>query len=148
MIEKFWNEFKAYINEPNATYLDAFHFEMTEKWANELLRLVLIGQKKATASSLKAYEIEGEEIPKAGSYSIVTDWDGIPRCVIETSNVRIIPYKDLTYDIVKLEGEDDSLESWQKSHKRFFEEEGKELGYEFSEDMLVIFEEFEVVFKK
>ena len=50
-------------------------------------------------------------------------------------------------NIVKLEGEDDSLESWQKSHKRFFEEEGKELGYEFSEDMLVIFEEFEVVYK-
>lgn len=47
-----------------------------------------------------------------GSYSIVTDWEGVPKCVIETTNVRILPFKDITYDICKLEGEDDSLESW------------------------------------
>lgn len=51
----------------------------------------------------------------------------------------------MTYDIVKMEGEDDTLESWQKTHKRFFTEEGKKLGYDFSEDMPVVFEEFEVV---
>ncbi|MGN0403445.1 MAG: ASCH domain-containing protein [Acetatifactor sp.] len=60
-------------------------------------------------------------------------------------NVRILPYKDITFDIAKLEGEDDTLESWRNNHEVFFREEGKELGYEFTEDMEVIFEEFEVV---
>lgn len=148
MINDFWEKFKSEVNEPDAIYDDVFHFEITEKWANELLRLVLAGKKKATSSSLLAYEIEGAEIPKAGEYSIVTDWYGNPHCVIKTINVRVIPYNELTFDIIKLEGEDDSLESWQNNHERFFKNEGKEIGYKFSYDMPVVFEEFEVVYKK
>lgn len=30
----------------------------------------------------------------------------------------------------------------------FFKEEGKELGYKFSEEMPVVFEEFEVVYQR
>lgn len=148
MINQFWEEFKAKMNNPHLMYDDVFHFEITEKWANELLRLVLIGKKKATSSSLLAYEIEGEEIPKAGGYSIVTDWYGNPHCVIKTTNVRVLPYNELTFDIVKLEGEDDSLESWQNNHERFFKNEGEKMGYDFNYDMPVVFEEFEVVYKK
>lgn len=144
----FWNDFlKSKGLDANTTYVDCFHFELTEKWANELLRLVLDGTKKATSSSLWGYEIEGDKIPQRGDYYIVTDWDGNPGCVIETTRVRILPFKDITFDICRLEGEDDSLESWQKGHISFFEAEGKELGYTFSEDMPVIFEEFEVVYR-
>lgn len=63
---------------------------MTKKWANELLRLVLIGKKRATASSLLKYELDGQPIPRVGDLSIVTDWEGIPRCVIETTEVTTI----------------------------------------------------------
>ena len=66
--------------------------------------------------------------------SIVTDWEGIPKCVIETTNVMIIPFKEITFDICKLEGEDSR--------------EGKELGYTFTEDMPVIFENFKMVFSE
>lgn len=125
--------------------LEKWHFELTEGACNYLLDLVLKGQKRATSSSVLGYRIEGEEIPKAGNISVITDWDGNPRCVVRTTKVRIIPYKDITFDIAKLEGEDDTLESWRNNHEAFFKEEGMELGYEFSEDMEVIFEEFEVV---
>ncbi len=147
-IDEFWKKFLNETNRDKDTkYLDAFHFELTEKWANELLRLVLIGQKKATASSLRGYEIEGERIPKVGDLSIVTDWEGIPRCVIETTKITIIPFSEMTYDICKREGEDDTLESWVKGHTNFFTEEAKQLGYEFTSDMPVIFEDFEVVYQ-
>lgn len=129
----------------NIENLEKWHFELTEGACNYLLDLVLKGQKKATASSVLGYQIEGEEIPKEGNLSVITDWDGNPRCVIKTTRVRIIPYKDITFDIAKLEGEDDILESWRKNHEKFFTEEGKELGYKFSEEMEVIFEEFEVI---
>lgn len=146
-IKRFWQRFLNAENKQESTkYIDCFHFELTEKLANELLELVLRGQKRATASSLWGYEIEGERIPKVGDYSIVTDWEGTPRCVIETTAVTILPYKEITFDICKREGEDDCLESWQKGHKRFFSEEGKAIGYEFSEDMPVVFEDFKVVF--
>lgn len=129
----------------NIENLEKWHFELTEGACNYLLDLVLKGQKKATASSVLGYQIEGEEIPKEGNLSVITDWDGNPRCVIKTTRVRIIPYKDMTFDIAKLEGEDDTLESWRKNHEKFFTEEGKDLGYKFSEEMEVIFEEFEVI---
>lgn len=147
-IDVFWNTFLKETKRDEATkYIDLFHFELTEKWANELLRLVLIGQKRATASSLLSYQVKGERVPQVGDLSIVTNWEGEPKCVIETTQVTIIPFSEITYDVCKREGEDDNLESWVKGHARFFTDEGKELGYEFTYDMPVVFEDFEVVYQ-
>ncbi len=148
-VRTFWDTF---LNSKHLSmdteYYEAFHFHFEEKWANELLRLVLIGQKKATASSLLVYGIQASNPPKVGDYSVVTNFANEPKCVIQTTNVRIIPFKDMTFDICKLEGEDENLESWREGHIRFFTHEGKKMGYEFSEDMPVVFEEFEVVYKE
>ena len=146
--EAFWAEFLEKTNrDANTRYLECFHFDLNERSANELLALVLAGKKRATASSLYAFEAEGCELPTIGSLSIVTDWDGNPRCVIETTAITILPFREITFAICSREGEDDSLESWQRGHRRFFTEDGKALGYEFSEDMPVIFEDFAVVYQ-
>src|SRR5690625_7593139 len=77
-IAAFWESFLRETHRPETTkYLEVFHFELTRDLANELLRLVLIGQKKATASSLWSYDLEGERVPIVGDLSIVTDWEGI-----------------------------------------------------------------------
>lgn len=147
-VKKFWKDFLCTTGRSETTSCyDVFYFELTEKWANELLRLVLIGQKKATASSLWSYELRGDQVPEVGDLSIVTDWEGSPKCVIETKNVSIIPFSEMTYDICKREGEDDSLESWRAGHIKYFTQEGKQVGYDFREDMPVVFEDFEVVYK-
>lgn len=133
--------------DPHTPYLDAFYFDLTREAATYLLSLVLTGQKRATASSLTGYQLSGEEPPKVGDYSVVTDFDGNPQCVIQTKAVTIMPYCDITYEICKREGEDDCLESWQRSHTAFFTDEGKAMGYTFTKDMPVIFEDFEVVYR-
>jgi uncharacterized protein YhfF len=116
-VDIFWKRFLQETFRPETTkYLEVFHFELTKELANELLRLVLIGQKKATTSSLWSYELEGERIPEVGDLSIVTDWEYVPRCVIKTTAVHILPFLDITYDICKREGEDDTLESWRNGH--------------------------------
>ena len=146
-VNEFWQEFLIFTNLDNETkYIECFHFELNEELADKLLELVLLGIKKATASSLWSYEINNENIPKTGDYSIVTDWKGNPRCVIKTTTVTILPFNEITFDICKREGEDENLDSWQRGHKQFFTEEGKILGYEFCENMPVVFEDFEVVF--
>ena len=146
-IDDFWNEFLIkFGKDKSLKYMDAFHFHCTEKAANELLNLVLKGQKKATSSSMLCYEITGDKKPEVGDYSIVTNWNGEPKCVIETVKTTIVPFKDMTFQICKRKGEDEILEQWQRSHREFFMAEGKELGYEFSQDMLVLFEDFRVVF--
>ena len=149
MIEEFWQAFlKSTGKDSETKYADCFHFDSTEKAANGCLALVLSGQKRATASSLSYFECKGEPIPKVGDYSIITDWNGTPYCVMETTAVTIMPYGEMTYDIAKREGEDDTLEEWQITHERFFREQGEALGYEFSKSMPVVFEDFEVVYTK
>lgn len=134
--------------DANTHYVDVYHFELNEYLANELLRLVLIGQKKATASSYESFRLGKEALPKIGDLNIITDFVGNPRCVVETKQITIMPFMNYTYDIVKREGEDDNLESWRQGHIRFFTAEGKDLGYTFGEDMLVVFEDFEVVYQE
>lgn len=111
-IDQFCHNFLTVTNQDLDTpYIESFHFELTEKLANELLALVMSGKKQATASSLLAYTKENARIPKIGDYSIVTDWHGTPHCVIETTAVTILPFKEITYEICKREGEDDNLKS-------------------------------------
>ena len=145
-VETFWQNFLEKTGRSaQTTYLECFHFDLNERSANELLALVLSGQKRATASSLYAF-LPGEA-PKPGNLSIVTDWDGNPHCVIETKTVRVIPFCEMTFEICSREGEDECLETWQAGHRRFFTQDGEEMGYEFTEDMPVIFEDFEVVYR-
>ena len=144
--QEFWREFLMKTHRGVDTrFLECFHFDDNERSANDLLALVLCGKKRATASSLYAFEPGGA--PKPGDLSIVTDWDGNPRCVIETKSVMVIPFCEMTFEICSREGEDESLESWQAKHRRFFTEDGRQLGYLFTEDMPVIFEDFEVVYQ-
>ena len=39
------------------------------------------------------------------------------------------------------------MEQWRQSHIEYFEEEADIIGYNFSESMPIVFEEFEVVYK-
>lgn len=147
-IEDFWRRYLEYAGKPiGTTYREAFCFGYTEKLARELLQLVLAGQKTATSSSYFAYKNAEEELPQVGDLAIVTDWDGQPFCVIENIRVVIVPFSEMTYDLCRLEGEDESLTSWQENHRRAFIHSGPEEGYEFSEDMPVVFEVFQVVYR-
>lgn len=147
-IKKYWNQFLADTNRDQyIDYLDCFYFGRTENVANELVNLVLSGIKKATTSCLPSYSINKAKPPETGDLSIVIDWNGAPKCIIETTCVTIIPFRDVTFDICKREGEDDSLQSWQDTHYSLFEAEGKDEGYHFTWDTLVVFEDFKVIYQ-
>lgn len=148
-IQAFWQRFLQKNNLPSDTrYLEAFYFDASKESARHLCNLVLQGKKQATASSLYHYQSTGEEMPKIGDYSIVTNFEGTPYGVIQTTDLSIIPFKDLTYDVVKREGEDEDLASWREKHIRFYQIDGQRSGYEFDEDMPVVFEDFKLVYKE
>ena len=145
----YWTNFLENCNLPDVSsdsiYLEAFHFDNHKDIADSLLALVLEGKKKATASSIHNYK--DSPMPKVGDFSIITDFDGDPKCVIKTVAVTIIPYGDITEEIALREVEDENLESWRKGHDRFFKEDGAALGYSFDYNMPVVFEDFEVVWR-
>lgn len=147
-IASFWQEFLQATGRPQdqACY-ECFAFGMGKEMADELLTLVLDGKKRATASSVPVYQAEGTPLPEKGDISIVLDGEGTPRCVIETKAVTVVPFREVTWEMARREGEDECMESWRQGHIRFFTADMKEQGLSFTEDMPVAFEDFEVLYK-
>lgn len=147
---RFWAEFLAQTGRAEHTPLyDTFHFDDNETDADDLAELVLDGTKGATASLKWEYEGDGTRAPVPGDLSIVTNWAGSPLCVIETTEVEIQAFDDVSEDFAAAEGEGDgSLRHWQAVHERYFGRVCERLGHEPSAEMEVICERFRVVFRK
>jgi len=149
-VKEIWKKYLSTIgeniNDTGKTY-ESWYFCNNEKDANKLSTLVKKGIKKATASLHYLYEIENEPIPEVGDYVIITNWKGIAQCIIQITNINIISFKEVTEEFAAKEGEGDkTLSFWRKVHRKFFSLELKEYSKKFSEDMLVVCEEFEVVY--
>jgi uncharacterized protein YhfF len=145
-----WREFLISQGEEpdtSAKTYSAWHFELTETAADKLVSLVLAGQKRGTASCLWALLHDGDAVPQTGDYSIVTRWDGTASCIIQTTQVEIVPYEAVTAEFARQEGEGDgSLAYWQRVHIPFFTAECQRIGREFTASMPVVCEAFAVVF--
>ncbi len=147
VIKDYWSRFLQQTGRhPDSHYSFCGYMGPTEAIANDLLSLILSATKTATTSCLLSYQAENDPIPTVGSLGIVTDWQGTPKCVIENTAVTILPFKDVTFDICKREGEDSNLESWQATHFSIFTKEGNELGFQFTLDTPIVFEDFKVVY--
>ena len=125
-----------------------------EAWAfgddpDTLAELVRTGVKTATASAYPFYELEGEDLPKAGEYSVILNTKDEAVCVIRTTKVYVTPYRNVTAEQAWKEGEGDrSLDYWRLVHEAFFQKELEAASLTFTEDMGVVCEEFEVIYPR
>src|SRR5690606_23083188 len=105
--------------------------------------------KRARTLSLKGLQLRHEKLPKIGDFYILTDWKGKAQCVIRTTSVKLLPYFAIREDHARLEGEgDNGLAHWKKTHWDYFQRELSALGTQPSESMILVFEAFEMRFKK
>ena len=124
-----------------------------EEWAfgvdaDLLAQLVLNGEKTATASAFPLYELENEPLPAVGEYSVILDSKDRAICVIQTTRVTVTPFCDVSEDHAYREGEGDrSLRYWRDVHEKIFSEWMREAGLAFTQDMPVVCEEFEVIYR-
>ena len=98
-VQMLWQAFLEATGEKEITTdkkYDSWYFCNNEKDANALADLVLQGEKRATTSLVAAYEAEKEELPKVGEYSIVTDWSGKAKCIIQTTETFVVPFHQVT----------------------------------------------------
>jgi deazaflavin-dependent oxidoreductase (nitroreductase family) len=112
-IGEFWRAFEAVVGHvaPDRLY-EVFHFDDNEPTANELAELVVNGPKRATAGLVWSFEAKGRPAPRPGDLSVVTDWAGRPRCVIETTAVEVRPFADVDDAFAAAEGEGDGSLRW------------------------------------
>lgn len=134
----------AFVAEPRVA-----HFCDNEKDANECLKLVLKGTKRATSHSLLGLQLRNESLPKIGDFTIITDWNGKARCIVRTVAVRLKPFFSIRKSYAKIEGEGDkSLNYWKKSHWDYYSRELEPFGRQPADSMIVVCEIFEKVFEK
>ena len=146
MIEKMWKEFITKNNITNNCVYDAWAFGSE---TDLLAKLVVEGEKTATASVYPLYELDNESLPKVGEYNIILNSKDEPVCITQTNKVYVIPFAEVSADHAYKEGEGDkSLEYWRNEHEKFFTECLEEFGLRFTPDMKVVCEEFEVVYKR
>lgn len=130
------------------TELSSWHFCDNEIDANECAELVLNNIKMATSPSLWWHQANNEPLPKVGDLNIVTNWEGEAQCIIETTNVSIIPFNETTEEYAELEGEGDkSLAYWKRVHWDYYHRELNDTSFTPVENMPIVCERFKVVFR-
>lgn len=146
-VQKFWEEF-CVENKTNAeTPFQVWYFGNTSEMAQELLELVLEGKKTATASLVWEYENNSQDAPVLDGLSVVTDFEGNPKCVVQTTELRVAAFNEVDADFAFDEGEgDQSLDYWRQAHWDFFAKECIELGKAPDLEMPVICERFKLLY--
>lgn len=144
-----WAAWLATLGEdPAATdrVYTAWHFCDTQPCADELAALVVAGTKRATASSMWTYEDGSTPMPTVGELSVITDFAGVARCIIETTSLEIVPFGEVDEAFAREEGEGDgSLAYWRDAHARYFSRTLPAIGRALTDDMPVLCERFKVI---
>jgi uncharacterized protein YhfF len=126
---------------------DSFGFTPTD--ACEIAELVLAGSKTATGSLLWSYEFDGKPLPRAADYWIVTNGGDNPVCVVRTTEVRIVPFDEVTADYARDGGEGDlSLESWRRIYWQLIVSECARIRCRPSAKAPLVMEWFRVVYQE
>ena len=147
-LDDFWSVFLKKSGLPDTT---PFGGELTysnyEQDFASVLSLILCGKKTAQFSALAGYHIDNEPLPHKSEYYVLNNWKGDHIAVIKTINVEILPFSEITWEMAQKEGADEDLSAFRQRYTDFFREDSDITGYDFSPEMPVVFEEFEVVFK-
>ena len=114
-----------------------------EESGERLTRLTVRGKKRAELLSVRVLETSGEELPKNGEYSIVCGFDRVPRCIIKSLRVGVLPLSGLTDELIAKAGftTRDELAA-------VLADEAARTGYELSSDMPIAVSEFRLEYKE
>lgn len=126
-------KFESWLNS-----LESWKFE-----DDKLFYLVKNGKKIATC-----YIYNNEDLTDINEYSVLVNQNGKKRLLLKTEKITIRSFKEVDDIHAKKEGEGDlSLKYWKEVHKDFFTKELKEKNLQFSEDLLLVLEDFKVIKK-
>lgn len=122
------------------------HFGDSAGLADELLNLVLSGEKRATAELVSEFAARGADLPRIGSHWIACDGAGVPRIIIRTTELRIGDFTSADEAFAYDEAEGDrSMQTWVEGHRRYWQRTCEARDAEWSESDEIVFERFQVV---
>ena len=93
-------------------------FGHTTEQADEALKLVLTGIKRAIDAPLRDFEVSGVALPKLGDHAVVIDGRNRPRCVLRVTETAIAPFASVDAAFAFDVGEgDQSRDGWLRDRR-------------------------------
>ncbi|WP_178945264.1 ASCH domain-containing protein [Kocuria sp. TGY1127_2] len=117
---------------------------------DQLIAAIRTGAKSTTSSLVREYDVGGEPLPVAGQQGVVIDSEGHKLFVIETTEVKIAPFRDVPLEHAIGEGEGyETVAQWREGHAAYWnsDEVSSVLGKDFiiDDSTPVVMERFHVV---
>ncbi len=139
--EKLWAEFVSKHADVKANYkTHAFD-------SDSQVALILQGNKTALSSAFKTYEFTNEQLPHENDYTVILNSKNEAFCIIQTTKVSVVPFSKVNQIHITKEAEgNNNLETWQISHRAIFEKELSKYNVPFTEETLIVLEEFKVIY--
>ncbi|MBQ4379557.1 MAG: ASCH domain-containing protein [Treponema sp.] len=148
-VQEFWEN---YLKESGKTkeesvFSGELSFEDTGLTGHEQLALVLSGAKTAMFRPYESFEINMEPLPLSEEVYVVLNSEGEPSCIIELTDVNIIPFCEIPWGLARKDGENENLTEWQDKMREQIQDEADICGFNFREDTKIVCEVFRVIYK-
>ncbi|SRR5712692_6923891 len=149
-VDRYWEQFLASLPKGARRYpghADTIAFGMTWDDARMIAPLVLNGTKTSSGTLVWSNEADGTLLSRPGDLRVVLAEPDKPVCVIETTDVRVIPYDEVPEEYAWEGGEGDrSPAHWRKMYWEYIEHECKRIGREPSPKAPIAMERFRVIY--
>ena len=148
-ISEYWDKFLAESKQDpdEVGFSGERYFEDRGVTGMTQLALVLSGQKTALFYPYESFIINHEPLPLSDEMYIVEDRNDEPKCIVQLTDVNVIPFVEISWELARRSGEDENLEQWRERQRAFFEEEADICGFDFNDGTRIICEIFSVVYR-
>jgi uncharacterized protein YhfF len=127
----------------NRAQLPAAEFGFPGELRDRLVAAILEGEKTSTTGLYAEYEEEGATPGAPGARRLVLDSDGRAVAVIEITESRVVPVREIDLQFALDEGEGfRSVADWRAAHERFWDSYRDD---SIEDETLVVAQRFRVV---
>ena len=117
-----------------------------QDYSDHITELAINGVKRATAHLTLDFELNNVARRLQGDYWMILWEDLSPAVVVELVKVEERVFRDVPAEFAAREGEGDgSLAFWKDTHEEYFKLQLKDWGKEWSDELTVVLESFDVV---
>lgn len=144
--DAFWREVKATVPGVDDTYRIR-RLGSTQEMSEALYDLIKNRDKTGTFGLKLLHDRDPANAPAVGSCTVFIDFEMKPHIAVKVMSLKPTAYEDITEDHLTVEGPGARvLKTWQDIHWPYWTKLLKPLGLEPSQDMIVMVEQFDLVF--
>ena len=110
---------------------------------------MLDGTKTATGALLWSVEADGKQPARTGDFWIVPNGGDDPKCIIQTSDVHVLPFDEVGEEYARWGGEGDrSLDGWRRMYWSYIVKECMRIGRTPEPNAPLVMERFRMLYSE